>query len=185
MSFKINKVYTRSGDDGKTTLADGARYEKHGDVIEAMGLLDEVNVELGASLDYLDSKTAFLKDTIENLQQEIFDIGAELARPLEKTAWTTTEEHIKNIENLCDKFGQDLPELNSFILPGGSKLATAIHRARTTTRRAERAFSKLNANPNSLSYLNRLSDALFNMARLVLKKQDKQEILWEPSTKRS
>ena len=179
MSFKINKVYTRNGDDGRTTLADGARYEKHGDVIDAMGLLDEVNVELGAILDYLDSKTAFLKDTIENLQQEIFDIGAELARPFEKEAWTTKEAQVTNIENLCDKYGENLEELTSFILPGGSKLATAIHRARTTTRRAERAFSKLEANPNSLKYLNRLSDMLFNLARAVLKVQGKKEILWK------
>lgn len=185
MSFKINKVYTRSGDKGQTTLADGKRYNKDSDVINAVGSLDELNVELGAILDYIDPQTDFIKNTILEIQQEVFDIGGELAIPNNSEAWQIKEQQVKRLESICDNYGEELEELSSFILPGGSKLATSVHRARTTCRKAERQFSKLDTNPQSLAYLNRLSDVLFNVARLVLKRQDKAEITWVPAKKRN
>ena len=184
MGFKINRVYTRTGDDGQTTLADGKRYDKSSAVIDAIGSMDEVNTEFGNILDYLDSQTEELKVCILDIQQDVFDIGAELACPNDKNVWTTTEQDVKKLEALCDRLGKDLPELNSFILPGGSHLVSAIHRARVTSRKAERIFSTLDANPNSLKYLNRLSDMLFNMARYAIVLQNKEAILWNPKKTR-
>ena len=186
MSFKINKVYTRSGDDGFTTLADGNRVAKNSKLVEAMGSLDEFCTELGAVIEYTGSKE--ISKVIHLMQHEIFDIGAELATPNLTSSWTTNESQWLRLEKLCDYYGKDLPELNSFILPGGSKLASTIHRARVTARKAERAMQDLNSeiqiNPQSLTYINRASDMLFNMARFALKSEEKVEILWKPKKKR-
>lgn len=182
MSFKINRVYTRTGDDGYTTLADGNRVAKSSKLIEAMGCLDEFCTELGAIADYAFSKE--ILSVIQLMQHEIFDIGAELATPHQNSTWTTSDNQWLRLEKLCDYYGKELPELSSFILPGGSKLATTIHRARASARKAERAMQSLNTeialNPNSMIYLNRASDMLFNMARYSLKKEDRAEILWKP-----
>lgn len=186
MSFKINKVYTRSGDDGFTNLADGTRVAKNSKIIEAMGSLDEFCTDLGTIISYTSSKE--ILKIIQLIQHEIFDIGAELATPNSDTAWTTSDTQWIRLEKLCDYYGKDLPELNSFILPGGSKLNAVIHRARATARKAERTMHVLNTeiqvNPNSLIYLNRASDMLFNMARFALRLEEKEEILWKPKLTR-
>jgi cob(I)alamin adenosyltransferase len=187
MTFKINKVYTRTGDDGHTTLADGNRVAKNSKLIEAMGCLDEFCTELGAITSYTDSKE--ILKIIHLMQHEVFDLGAELATPNSSSSWTTSDNQWLRLEKLCDYYGKDLPELDSFILPGGSKLSTTIHRARVSARKAERALQGLNSeiqlNSNSLIYLNRASDMLFNMARYALKLENKQEILWKPKKSRT
>jgi cob(I)alamin adenosyltransferase len=186
MSFTIDKVYTKTGDEGKTGLVGGQRVAKTDARIAALGSIDETNSALGLAKEYLDDSTKHLAEVIEILQQELFDIGAEVATPtsVQKSGgWRTGSEQINNLEKLCDKLGEGLPELTSFILPGGSKLAAQIHIARSICRRAEIKVLDLkhqqDLNQNVVIYLNRLSDVLFNLARRVLNKQGKQPNLWK------
>ena len=189
MSFTINRVYTRSGDKGETSLIDGSRVSKAHPRCACFGGLDEISCHLGLAKDSLpkDDKLSILKQVIEYIQQELFDLGAELATPAGFSypeMWKVKEENIINLEKLCDYFNQDLPELKSFILPGGDVSASHLHVARSVTRRVERDIVKFYQDDNSsisvyaIQYINRLSDLLFILSRYILSQLSKPVPLW-------
>ncbi len=199
MGIKINKVYTRSGDEGETGLVGGARVPKSDPRVASFGDVDELNSVLGlvkAQLKSTDPQAELLKEVIEYIQQELFDLGSELATPPEAhypTMWHAADEHVRNLEKLCDYYAEGLPELPSFILPGGSSLAAVLHIARCVARRAERTLVELQTallakgqpfNGMTLRYLNRLSDLLFILARWTLAQEGRVEPLWRQSRER-
>lgn len=186
MTFKIDKVYTKSGDAGETGLVGGSRISKNDPRIEAMGTIDEVNSLLGHAKEALTQETQYLHEVIEYFQQELFDIGAEVATPSDfsyEGMFKTADINITALEKICDHYCKDLPELNSFILPGGSELAARLHLARTSCRKAERRSFELlkdeGFNEKIPKYLNRLSDVLFVLARKVLADVNKEAPLWK------
>ena len=190
---KLNKIYTRTGDDGSTGLADGSRVLKHSLRPQAYGSVDELNASLGLVFLCLDNKkdeNVFndIKVLIRGIQNDLFDLGADLSTPISKAKQSykplrITENQIKKIEKKIDEYNDELKPLNSFILPGGSEAASLIHLARTIARRAERDVSFLSSeeeiNKNSLVYLNRLSDLLFVLSR-VLNENGLNDVLWLP-----
>jgi len=190
---KLNKIYTRTGDDGSTGLADGSRVLKHSLRPQAYGTVDELNASLGLVFLCLDNKkdeNVFndIKVLIRGIQNDLFDLGADLSTPISKAKQSykplrITENQIKKIEEKIDKYNDELKPLNSFILPGGSEAASLIHLSRTIARRAERDISLLSSeeeiNKNSLVYLNRLSDLLFVLSR-VLNENGLNDVLWVP-----
>lgn len=187
MGFKINRVYTRSGDSGDTALVDGSRVSKKSLRCEAYGTLDELNSWLGLCKLELNAKDELLSKVFEYLQQELFDLGSELATPSDYSypgMWKVSSNHVQHLEDLCDYFNESLPELNSFILPGGSRLSTSLHCARTVARRAERVMVTLRdevsgaLSGESLQYINRLSDLLFILSRFVLESKGLPSSLW-------
>jgi len=185
MSIKINRVYTRSGDKGETALVGGKRVKKNNLRVECYGNIDELNSVIGIVREKLNSKTVELENLTLNLQQELFDLGSELATASDFSypeMWQALPKHSTNLEKLCDQYGDGLPELNSFILPGGSELAGFLHLARTVCRRAERSAVALNEeekiNVNAIMYLNRLSDLLFILSRWALVKEGKSTPVW-------
>jgi len=190
---KLNKIYTRTGDDGSTGLADGSRVLKHSLRPQAYGTVDELNASLGLVFLCLDNKKDEnvindIKALIRGIQNDLFDLGADLSTPISKAKQSykplrITENQIKKIEEKIDKYNDELKPLNSFILPGGSEAASLIHLSRTIARRAERDVSLLSSeeeiNKNSLVYLNRLSDLLFVLSR-VLNENGLNDVLWVP-----
>lgn len=190
---KLNKIYTRTGDDGSTGLADGSRVLKHSLRPQAYGTVDELNASLGLVFLCLDNKkdeNVFndIKVLIRGIQNDLFDLGADLSTPISKAKQSykplrITENQIKKIEEKIDEYNEELKPLNSFILPGGSEAASLIHLSRTIARRAERDVSLLSSeeeiNKNSLVYLNRLSDLLFVLSR-VLNENGLNDVLWVP-----
>lgn len=190
MAFRINRVYTRSGDLGETGLVGGSRVSKTNPRVTAYGELDELNSVLGVVKEEatrIANSGQSLGGLLEFLQQELFDLGAQLATPADgrySGMWEVTEAHVERLETLCDAYGYELPELVSFILPGGSRVAALLHVARCVARRAERAVITLSQNePNSvpepvLAYVNRLSDLLFILARWALLVEGKTSPLW-------
>ncbi len=197
MTFRINRVYTRAGDAGDTGLVGGERIAKNSNRVAAYGDIDELNSVIGIVTTLLTSSTADLLPVLEIIQQQLFDLGSELATPATATyegMWQANDSHVKKLEDLCDKFGSGLPELTSFILPGGSQLAAALHLARTVCRRAERQIVTLAReseqtgqgpfNDCLIKYTNRLSDLFFVLARWSLAKEGKQPLLWIRSVDR-
>ena len=190
---KLNKIYTRTGDDGSTGLADGSRVLKHSLRPQAYGTVDELNASLGLVFLCLDNKkdeNVFndIKVLIRGIQNDLFDLGADLSTPISKAKQNykplrITENQIIKIEEKIDEYNDELKPLNSFILPGGSEAASLIHLSRTIARRAERDVSLLSSeeeiNKNSLVYLNRLSDLLFVLSR-VLNENGLNDVLWVP-----
>jgi cob(I)alamin adenosyltransferase len=190
---KLNKIYTRTGDDGSTGLADGSRVLKHSLRPQAYGTVDELNASLGLVFLCLDNKkdeNVFndIKVLIRGIQNDLFDLGADLSTPISKAKQSykplrITNNQIKKIEEKIDEYNDELKPLNSFILPGGSEAASLIHLSRTIARRAERDVSLLSSeeeiNKNSLVYLNRLSDLLFVLSR-VLNENGLNDVLWVP-----
>lgn len=190
---KLNKIYTRTGDDGSTGLADGSRVLKHSLRPQAYGTVDELNASLGLVFLCLDNKkdeNVFndIKVLIRGIQNDLFDLGADLSTPISKAKQSykplrITNNQIKKIEEKIDEYNEELKPLNSFILPGGSEAASLIHLSRTIARRAERDVSLLSSeeeiNKNSLVYLNRLSDLLFVLSR-VLNENGLNDVLWVP-----
>lgn len=190
---KLNKIYTRTGDDGSTGLADGSRVLKHSLRPQAYGTVDELNASLGLVFLCLDNKkdeNVFndIKVLIRGIQNDLFDLGADLSTPISKAKQSykplrITENQIKKIEKKIDEYNDELKPLNSFILPGGSEAASLMHLSRTIARRAERDVSLLSSeeeiNKNSLVYLNRLSDLLFVLSR-VLNENGLNDVLWVP-----
>ncbi len=195
-TFKINRVYTRSGDDGSTGLVGGARVSKTSPQVECYGDIDELNSVLGLAKAGLPPSLAELHPVIEYLQQELFDLGAELATKVGDEypgMWRAEEPHITVLERLCDKYGEHLPELTSFILPGGTLSAAHLHVARTVARRAERTIIRyrdelrkesLDLNAQILKYVNRLSDLLFVLARWSLQAEGAAVPVWQPERER-
>ncbi|MDQ4420502.1 cob(I)yrinic acid a,c-diamide adenosyltransferase [Sphingobium sp. DEHP117] len=171
---KLNKIYTRTGDDGTTGLVDGSRVAKHDAIMQAVGDVDEANSAIGMAVAALgDCDEAAL---LRRIQNDLFDLGADLATPVTEGAdpeWALriTPGQVERLEAEIDRLNEALPALDSFILPGGSAAAAAVHLARAITRRAERsvvaASQARTLNPPARTYLNRLSDLLFVLARHV------------------
>ena len=177
MGHRLSKIYTRTGDDGSTGLADGRRVAKDCARVETMGAVDELNSLVGAILVHpiRDDVDALLTD----VQHALFDIGGELAIP---GAITLTDSYVEALEHRLDTLNADLPMLKEFILPGGGAAAVAAHVARAACRRAERRMLTLSreeeVNECARRYLNRLSDLLFVVAR-VLAVGDRGEVFWD------
>ncbi len=189
---KINKVYTRTGDSGETGLVDGSRVSKDSLRVEAYGTLDELNAALGLARVWNDrgrrTKAAhWLDGVLRKLQDELFDLGSELATPASFTypgKFKVGKAHIKQLESLIDKCSDEIDPLLSFVLPGGGPVSGFLHLARTTARRGERVMVKLlreepETGTQPLAYLNRLSDLLFVLSRWVGKHRGETEYLWK------
>lgn len=178
MGNRLSKIYTRTGDDGTTGLGDGSRTDKDGLRVAAYGTTDELNSLLGMLL------TNELPDTVQKVlnevQHHLFDLGGELCIPGHQAIMQT---HIDWLEVTLDHFNDDLPPLKDFILPGGSLAAAQCHLARTVCRRAERLVVSLKrveeVPPFSMKYLNRLSDLLFVVARVLARNEGGSEVLWQ------
>ena len=187
---KLNKIYTRTGDDGTTGLVDGARRAKHDARFEAIGAIDEANSALGLAAVAL-AGTAHAAP-LARVQNDLFDLGADLATPGEDFAPSEMVLRIVAaqagwLEAQIDALNAHLAPLTSFILPGGSEAAARVHVARAAVRRAERAMTALAAaepvNPAALAYANRLSDYLFVLARAV-NAAGSGDVLWVPGQNR-
>jgi len=182
---RLTKIYTRGGDAGETSLGDGLRVSKLDARIAAFGTVDEVNAALGVVL--AGNCPEEMRETLARVQNELFDLGADLSVPMEREArLRVTQSQVDAVERDCDRFNAPLPELKSFVLPGGSETAARLHVARTTCRRAEReaiaAAGAVDVNPLVLVYLNRLSDLLFILARAANAAAGKEEPLWRPGS---
>ena len=186
---RLNKIYTRTGDDGTTGLVDGSRIAKHHARMEAIGTVDEANSMLGLAAVVLDGESAA---DVRRLQNDLFDLGADLATPGDD--FTPTEMVLRIVpaqaewlERRIDALNETLEPLRSFILPGGSEAAARVHVARAAVRRAERAMTALAAeapvNPAALAFVNRLSDYLFVLAR-SLNAAEGSDVLWRPGANR-
>ena len=182
---KLNKIYTRTGDDGTTGLVDGSRRAKHDRRFEAVGAVDEANAVLGWAALAVDEAA-----DLTRIQNDLFDLGADLATPGEDFAPSErvlriVPAQVDWLEGRIDAANETLEPLRSFILPGGSEAAARLHMARTSARRAERAMTALAAaepvNPAALAYVNRLSDLLFVLARAANGGNDP---LWQPGANR-
>ena len=180
---KLNKIYTRTGDAGETSLVNGMRVSKHARRPSAFGEVDEANSVIG--LARLHTKAISEADEmLARVQNDLFDLGADLATPeTDKPALRITAEQVTRLEVEIDSMNADLDPLRSFILPGGSPASAWLHLARTVTRRAERHMTELAAeevvNQAAMHYVNRLSDHLFVLARR-LNNNGKTDILWRP-----
>lgn len=168
------KIYTKTGDKGTTSLIYGSRVPKNDALVEAYGTCDETNSMIGLAVGHMHNEFFEEKEDLEKIFHEIqttlFHVGAELATPKGKEVkWKLKEEDITKLEQWIDRFDEELPSLQNFILPGGTAAGGALHVARTVARRAERAAFSIgeDVSPNVLAYLNRLSDFLFVAARLV------------------
>jgi cob(I)alamin adenosyltransferase len=180
---RLTRIYTRGGDAGETSLGDGSRASKLDLRIAAYGTVDELNAVLGVVL--AGDCPAEIRDVLARVQNELFDLGADLSVPLEREGrLRTTQEQVDELELDCDRFNAELPELKSFVLPGGTQAAALLHVARTVCRRAERealaASTEHALSPLALVYLNRLSDLLFILARTANASAGEDEPLWKP-----
>jgi cob(I)alamin adenosyltransferase len=178
MGNRLSKIYTRTGDDGTTGLGDGSRVPKDSLRVEAYGTLDELNSTLGVLLAVPDLPPA-VAACLTEVQHELFDMGGELCIPGHHVI---TAEHVARLEQALDGFNDTLPPLKEFILPGGGPAAAACHLARTVARRAERRVWTLakaeTVAPEVAQYLNRLSDLLFVLARVLARHEHGSEVLW-------
>jgi cob(I)alamin adenosyltransferase len=181
---RLTRIYTRAGDAGETSLGDGSRVPKTDLRIEAYGTVDELNSLLALALASSELPTEF-RPWLERIQNELFDLGADLSVPLEdeRERLRVAPEQVEWLEQLCDLVNERLEPLKSFVLPGGGEAAARLHVARTVCRRAERAAVELaetaEINPLALAYLNRLSDLLFILARAA---SAGNELLWKPGS---
>jgi cob(I)alamin adenosyltransferase len=183
---RLTRIYTRGGDQGETSLGDGSRVSKLDCRIGAFGTVDELNSALGLVL--AGDVPEPMRGPLVLIQNELFDVGADLSVPWGVTDRLRVEQPmIDRLEQLCDEFNADLPELRSFVLPGGTETAARLHVARTICRRAEREVllgaQEVELNPLVLAYLNRLSDLLFILARAA--NAGGEEPLWRPGSSRS
>ncbi|HEX7031288.1 MAG TPA: cob(I)yrinic acid a,c-diamide adenosyltransferase [Gammaproteobacteria bacterium] len=180
MGNRLSKIYTRTGDAGTTGLGDGSRVPKDDARVEAYGTVDELNSAIGMTL--AEGMPDAVRATLDEIQHELFDLGSELCMPGYSAI---TPEHVTRLESALDALNADLPALKEFILPGGGRAAAACHLARTVCRRAERRVFSLSqqsdVSAESLKYLNRLSDLLFVMARVLARHENGQEVLWRSS----
>jgi cob(I)alamin adenosyltransferase len=182
---RLTRIYTRGGDAGETSLGDGSRVSKLDCRIGAYGAVDELNAAVGVVL--AGDCPADLRAVLERVQNELFDVGADLSVPWGVSDRLRVEQAtVDRLEADCDRFNADLPELRSFVLPGGTETAARLHVTRTTCRRAERdaleASQELEINPLVLVYLNRLSDLLFILARTANALAGREEPLWRPGS---
>ena len=184
---RLTQIYTRGGDAGETSLGDGSRVSKLDARIVAFGTVDELNAALGAVLagDVPDE----LRPPLDRVQNELFDVGADLSVPGEVDGRLRIDQPlVDRLEQDCDRFNADLPELKSFVLPGGTQAAARLHVARTICRRAERETLRASEThvlgPFVAVYLNRLSDLLFILARAANMLAGRDEPLWKPGSTR-
>jgi len=182
---RLTRIYTRGGDSGETSLGDGARVSKLDPRIAAFGAVDELNSQLGLALTASDLP-AELRVPLRRIQNELFDVGADLCVPYAgpDERLRVKQPLIDGLEQLCDELNGPLPELKSFVLPGGSEAAARLHVARAVNRRAEltvlAAAASVGVNPLAPVYLNRLADLLFILARAANVLRGVDEPLWRP-----
>jgi cob(I)alamin adenosyltransferase len=181
---KLNKIYTKTGDDGTTGLVDGSRVAKSSALMAAIGDVDEANSLIGVAAVHASGQTLA---TLRTIQNDMFDLGADIATPEGDFGWEPlriTPPQVARLEAEIDAMNTGLAPLGSFILPGGSALAANLHVARAAVRRAERsAVAATGLNAQALAYLNRLSDHLFTMAR-VANNNGADDVLWVPGASR-
>ena len=178
MGNRLSKIYTRTGDDGTTGLGDGSRTPKDSMRVEAYGTVDEANSAIGVVL-ASEVMPLDVRDCLTNVQHDLFELGGELCIPGHSAI---TQDFVDRLESDLDRFNADLPRLKEFILPGGGPAAATCHLARAIVRRAERRVYTLSRDedvrPEVISYLNRLSDLLFVVARVLARAEAGQEVLW-------
>jgi len=184
---RLTKIYTRGGDAGETSLGDGSRVSKLDPRITAYGAVDELNAAVGVVL--AGGGPDEIRAVLERVQNELFDLGADLSVPAHVEGRLRVEQPlVDRLEADCDRFNADLPELRSFVLPGGTQTAAALHVARTICRRAEReavaATEAVEIRPFVVPYLNRLSDLLFILSRAANAVAERDEPLWKPGATR-
>jgi cob(I)alamin adenosyltransferase len=186
---RLTRIYTRGGDAGETSLGDGSRVSKLDPRVEAFGAVDELNSQLGLVL--AGTLHQVMRTTLERVQNELFDLGADLSVPYapEDSRLRIAQEQVDALERACDDWNATLPELKSFVLPGGTEEAARLHVARAVCRRAERealrAAQEVEIDPLALVYLNRLSDLLFVLARSANAEVGHSEPLWKPGASRT
>ncbi|HIF18182.1 MAG TPA: cob(I)yrinic acid a,c-diamide adenosyltransferase [Cycloclasticus sp.] len=178
MGHRLSKIYTRTGDSGTTGLGDGSRIEKDSLRVEAYGTIDELNSQIGLVIAFgIDDAIAH---QLLDIQHDLFDLGSELCVPGYSAI---NDTNIDTLEKILDDHNADLPALKEFILPGGNLAAATCHVARTVCRRAERIAVSLareeNINPPVVKYLNRLSDLLFVLCRVLARQDGQNEVLWD------
>jgi len=178
MGHRLTKIYTRTGDSGDTGLGDGSRVPKDSQRIRALGEVDELNSVIGLLL--AEELPVGVRAALDSIQHELFDLGAEVCIPGHASM---TEQQVSGLEALLDDYNRELPPLKEFILPGGTRAASLAHLARTVCRRAERALVSLSrAEPVSTEarkYLNRLSDLLFVLGRVLNRAGGGSDVLWQ------
>jgi cob(I)alamin adenosyltransferase len=190
----LNKIYTRTGDDGTTALGSGERVRKDGARVEAYGTVDETNATLGMARLGLAALDPELDDMLSRIQNDLFDLGADLCVPdrgqkLEYEPLRVSAAQVERLERDIDKLNSELEPLRSFVLPGGEPVAVALHVARTVCRRAERRMvelASLDGEPvgeSALKYVNRLSDFLFVASRYI-NRRGAGDVLWVPGQNR-
>ena len=192
MAIRITRVYTRKGDKGETALVGGKRVLKDTARIEAYGTIDELNSILGLARAFNEEKLNdgdahhFLDTVLRQIQDELFDLGSELATPddfFQEGMYRVGEREVKKLEELIDECQKDLEPLKSFVLPGGGIIGAYLHQCRTVCRRAEREILRLSRVEDlsewPLKYVNRLSDLFFVLSRWISKKTGKDEYLWQ------
>lgn len=188
---RLDKIYTRGGDKGATSLADGARRRKDDIRVEAYGAIDEANAAIGVARVALEARDNNLDEMLARIQNDLFDLGAELATPVARDAKADAssrlvilQTQVERLEREIDALNADLAPLKSFVLPGGTAGAAHLHVARTISRRAERVIVTLanaegeHVEETALRYVNRLSDFLFVAARYA--NRDRGDVLWTP-----
>jgi cob(I)alamin adenosyltransferase len=184
---RLTRIYTRAGDTGETSLGDGTRVPKRHPRVAAYGDVDELNALVGLAL--AGDLPARFRVLLERVQNELFDLGADLSVPLDddrKERLRVAQSQVSALERACDDFNAELEPLRSFVLPGGTETAARLHLARTVCRRAERHVLAIedDVNPAALAYLNRLSDLLFILARAANADEGVPEPLWRPGASR-
>ena len=189
----LNKIYTRTGDDGTTALGSGKRLPKHHPRIAAFGTVDETNAAIGVARLELEDRHAQIESMLERIQNDLFDLGADLCVPdngkRANGALRIVASQVARLEAEIDELNGELAPLRSFVLPGGTRAAAALHVARTVARRAERGMAQLASMKDervgeaALHYINRLSDLLFVASRYVNDK-GKTDRLWTPGENR-
>ena len=183
MGNRLSKIYTRTGDEGRTGLGDGSRVDKDSHRVEAFGEVDELNCVIGRVLAH--DLPAEVVPVLARIQHELFDLGAELAVPGHTAL---PESSVARLEAELDDFNAELPWLEEFILPGGGPASADGHLARAVSRRAERRMVALNHHESlresSLAYINRLSDLLFVICRVLARYENGAEVLWQPAAQR-
>jgi cob(I)alamin adenosyltransferase len=183
MGNRLTKIYTRTGDDGSTGLGDGSRVSKENLRVEAYGTVDEANSAIGVILSMTTLPPA-IAQCLTEVQHDLFDLGGELCIPGHRMIEAT---QVERLETELDGFNEGLPPLKEFILPGGGPAAAACHLARAVCRRAERRCWSLarteNVSSEALKYLNRLSDLLFVLARVLARHEKGSEVVWRRARK--
>ena len=183
MANRLTRIYTRTGDEGTTGLGDGTRSTKENTRIEAIGTVDELNCCIGILL--TENLEIGVRDKLENIQHDLFDLGGDLSIP---GRVSMSKMQVTDLEKRIDEYNSTLPALKEFILPGGTRAAALCHVSRTVCRRAERCVVRLSRTeivaPLIIQYLNRLSDFLFVLCRILNHQQGVEDVLWQPGKNR-